>query len=114
MVNNNEFGGFIVSNNIISGKPIRYSFREKSTISQLNGWNFYSIDDDDVYINNSDNFTILNAESVLKIAPVIFEIFNAPYGTDLCWLYSEDVHIGFYDLTSDREVTIDEIVNKVN
>ena len=27
----------------------------------------------------------------------MYEIFNAPYGTDLFWVYEEDTHIGFYD-----------------
>lgn len=66
MINNNAYGGFIVSKNIILGKPIKYSFREKSNIAQLNGWNFYSAEDDEAYVNNADNFKVLNAESVLK------------------------------------------------
>ncbi|HHY72325.1 MAG TPA: DUF2185 domain-containing protein [Bacillus bacterium] len=108
---NSEYGGFVVSKNIIGGKPIRYSFREKSSIPQLNGWNFYSIDDDEEYVNNSNNFVILNAESISKISPVIFEIFEAPYGTDLCWLYEEGIHVGFYDLKVDKEVSINQILN---
>ena len=111
-INNNEYGGFVVSKNIVSGIPIRYSFREKSSILQLNGWNLYSINDDDEYINNSSNFVILSAESIYKLSTVVLEIFDAPYGTDLCWLYEEDVHIGFYDLVEDREITIDEILKK--
>jgi len=109
-INNSEYGGFVVSKNVISGVPIRYSFREKSSIQQLNGWNLYSMNDDDEYVNNSSNFVILSAESISKVAPVVLEIFDAPYGTDLCWLYEEGVHIGFYDLVADRETTIDEIL----
>ena len=30
MINNSDFGGFIVSNNILKGKPIRYTFRDQS------------------------------------------------------------------------------------
>ncbi|MBU3177793.1 DUF2185 domain-containing protein [Clostridium estertheticum] len=110
-INNNEYGGFVVSKNIVSGVPIRYSFREKSSILQLNGWNLYSINDDE-YINNSSNFVVLSAESIYKLSPIVLEIFDAPYGTDLCWLYEEDVHIGFYDLVEDRDITIDEILKK--
>ena len=109
-VNNDEYGGFIVSKNVISGSPIKYSFREKSEIPQLNGWNFYSDLDDETYISNSKNFLILNAESMFQIAPIMFELFYAPYGTDICWLYEENVHIGFYDLVKNRETTIEEIV----
>ncbi|PFD99986.1 hypothetical protein COE15_16000 [Bacillus cereus] len=110
--NNSEYGGFVVSKNILAGKPVRYSFREKGSIPQLNGWNLYSIDDTDEYVNHAENFIILNAESIFKIAPVMFEIFAAPYGTDLCWLYEEGVHIGFYDLVADKEVTINEVIKQ--
>jgi len=111
-INNDEYGGFIVSQNIISGNPIRYSFREKSEIPNLNGWNLYSEKDDETYISNSDNFIILSAESVFQIAPVILEIFHASYGTDLCWLYEEGIHVGFYDLKNDKETTISEILKE--
>lgn len=108
---NSEYGGFVVSKNIIGGKPIRYSFREKSSIPQLNGWNLFSVDDDDEYVNNPNNFIILNAESISKISSVILEIFDAPYGTDLCWLYEEGIHVGFYDLKMEEEVSINQILN---
>ena len=63
-------------------------------------------------MNNSDNFVVLSASSIFEIAPVMLEIFDAPYGTDICWLYEKDVHIGFYDLKEDRETTIEEILNR--
>lgn len=109
-INNSVYGGFIVSKNVMAGRPVRYSFREESSIQQLNGWNLFSIDDSQEYIDDSDNFVVLSAESIYKIAPVVLAIFDAPYGTDLCWLYEQGVHIGFYDLTADKEVTIDEIL----
>ena len=53
----------------------------------------------------------LGADSIYEIAPVMLEIFEAPYGTDLCWLYEEGVHVGFYDLIEERETTIEEILS---
>ena len=41
----------------------------------------------------------------------MLEIFEALYGTDLCWLYEEGVHVGFYDLIEERETTIEEILS---
>lgn len=111
MVNNEAYGGFIVSNNILSGVPIRYTFREKSSIKELNGWNLLSEKDDDEYLANAKNFTILNAESIYKIAPQLIEIFDAPYGTDLFWIYEQGVHTGFYDLVKERETSIEEILS---
>lgn len=111
-INNSDFGGFVVSNNICKGYPIKYSFREKSEIDTLNGWTLYSDMDDEAYVNAAANFTILNADSIVKLSSAILEIFTAPYGTDLCWLYENDVHIGFYDLKTDQEVTIYDIITK--
>lgn len=102
MINNSDFGGFIVSNNILEGKPIRYTFRDQSIIPPLNGWNLLSIEDDEEYLSDAANFKILGADSIYEIAPVMLEIFEAPYGTDLCWLYEEGVHVGFYDLVEER------------
>ena len=111
-IQNNDYGGFIVSKNIMNGEPIRYSYREESAIPQFNGWTLYSIKDDEQYVNNSDNFVVLSASSIFEIAPVMLEIFDAPYGTDICWLYEKGVHVGFYDLKEDRETTIEEILNR--
>lgn len=113
MKNKNEYyGGFIVSQNVINGVQIRYSYREKSSIPQLNGWNILSKIDDEDYISEPGNFSIISAEAMLKLAPVFLEIFDAPYGTDLFWKYEEDVHIGFYDLIGDCETNIERILNK--
>lgn len=109
-INNDAYGGFVVSKNIIEGKPVGYSFREESSIQQLNGWNLFAIDDTEEYVNDSNNLVILSAESICKIAPVMLELFDAPYGTDLCWLYEQGVHVGFYDLITDKEVGINDIL----
>lgn len=111
-INNDDYGGFIVSKSISEGYPVRYSYREESSIPALNGWTLYSIKDDEAYINEAENFVVLSGESILKVAPVLLEIFDAPYGTDLCWLYEENVHTGFYDLKDEREISIEEILNK--
>ncbi|MBC6295598.1 DUF2185 domain-containing protein [Listeria sp. FSL L7-1517] len=111
-INNSEYGGFVVSNNIISGQPVHFSYREKSAIPQLNGWTLYSIIDNQEYVSEASNFKILNAESLFRIVPVMAEIFSAPYGTDIEWLYEENVHIGFYDLVTEKTTTIETILNQ--
>lgn len=108
-LNSDAYGGFVISKNIQNGVPIRYSYREKSSIPQLNGWTLLSESDDDEYIRNPENFAIVSVQSIFKIAPALIEIFDAPYGTDLFWLYENGVHIGFYDLITEKEVTIEEI-----
>ena len=110
-INNDDFGGFMISKNIIENNiPLKYSFREESSIQQLNGWNLLSENDDDDYINDPNNFAIINATTLFKIAPLMQNIFNAPYGTDICWLYENNKHTGFYDLALEKETTIEKIV----
>ena len=107
-----DYGGFIVSKNVDSGRPILYTYREESSIPNLNGWTIFSCDDDQEYVEDSNNFVILGATSIYKIAPVMLEIFDAPYGTDLCWMYEDNVHVGFYDLVKNQDTTIEEILNR--
>lgn len=111
-INDSAFGGFIISKNVNKGRPIRYSYREESLVPQLNGWTLYSCDDDDDYVSNSNNFIVVGATTIYKLAPVMLEIFDAPYGTDLCWLYEKNTHVGFYDLSNDKDITIEEILKK--
>ena len=110
MINDSAYGGFIVSKNVNRGRPIRYSFREKSAYPELNGWTLYSFDDNQKYVEKPKNFIIIGATSMYKLAPVMLEIFDAPYGTDLCWIYEDNTHVGFYDLANDRDTTIEEIL----
>ncbi len=110
MDKNNAYGGFIISNNVLQGHPIRYTYREKSQIPQLNGWHVLSPEDDDEYIRDPKNFTIVSAETAFKISPLLLVLYDAPYGTDLFWLYEDSVPVGFYDLKRERETNIQEIL----
>lgn len=110
-----RYGGFMISKNVLKGIPVRYSYREKSSISELNGWTIYSANDDDEYVSNSNNFQIVGIETIMKVCPNLLGIFDAPYGTDLCWMYEKKLFkerfVGFYDLKKNKYVTIDEILN---
>lgn len=112
-INNRTYGGFIISKNITkNGEKIKYSYREESKIPELNGWTIYSTIDDEEYIRNSDNFEIINATTIYKIAPIMLNIFEAPYGTNLQWIYNENEPVTFYDIKSNKKVSIDDILKK--
>lgn len=112
-INDSAYGGFLISKNITrNGKKIRFTYREQSNVKELNGWNIYSIIDDEEYIKDPNNFEIASATTIYKIAPIMLELFDAPYGTDLKWIYKENVHIGFFDLKNNKEISIDEILKK--
>lgn len=109
MINNNEYGGFIVSKNILKGERIKYSYREKSDIKKLNGWTLYSEKDDDEYVMKAENFVILTAESLYNLSPTMLEIFEAPYGTNLCWIYDDKEFLYFYDLSNNKAYTLRQL-----
>lgn len=110
ILDNSYFGGFMVSKNVLNGIPIRYSYREKSSIKKLNGWTIMSEKDDDEYVCNPNNFVIVTAETLFGISSVMEQIYEAPYGTDLYWKYENNLHIGFYDLAREQDVTIEQIL----
>jgi len=110
-INNDAYGGLVVSKSILNGIPIKYTYREKSSIKQFNGWTLYSEADDDEYVNNAENFVVLSAQSIFLIAPIMIEIYDAPYGTNLIWTYREGLLVGFYNLNDDNEIIMEETVD---
>ena len=42
----------------------------------------------------------------------MLEIFEAPYGTNLKWIYRENIHVGLFDLKNNKETSIKEIITK--
>ena len=110
-IEDGNYGGFIISKNVWNGVKIGYSYREKSAKAELNGWIIYSIQDDDAYVEDAGNFLIINATSMYQVDSLMLKIFDAPYGTDLCWQYnSKGDFIGFYDLVHNKNVTIKDIL----
>lgn len=106
-VDNIQFGGFIISKNItINGAKAKWIFRQKSSISQCNGWNIYSENDDQNYISDPNNFEIVSAETVSIFVPEVLKIYNLPYGTDLTLKYNNGVFVGFVDTKTGTDISI--------
>lgn len=112
MIDNSMYGGFVVAKSVLSGTRIRYTYREKSRIPQLNGWHVLSETDTDEYVKDPKNFEVVSAETLFRICPQFSMIFHAPYGTDLFWVYTQGVHTGYYDLRRDCDTTIAEILRE--
>ena len=104
-IDNNYFGGFVISKNITkNGMKAKRIFRKESSIAQCNGWNIYSENDDQEYIGNPSNFEIVTAETVVRFIPEILNIFNAPYGTSLSVKSNNGVFAGFVDEKTGKDV----------
>lgn len=111
-MNDIAYGGFIVSKNVLKGMPIRYTYREKSNLPQCNGWTILSQKDDEDFIRDPTNFEIVSASTIATCNPLMLELVECPYGTDLMWVYNKGVLVGFYDLASKCEVTLKELLKK--
>ncbi len=112
-IDDSLYGGFMISKNVTQKvKKIKYTYREQSSIPNLNGWNIYSEIDDDNYVSDPNNFEIVGASTINNIAPEMLEIFNAPYGTDIMWEYQGNVHTGYFDLKKDKSISVKEILKK--
>lgn len=105
-IDDSAFGGFVVSNNVLAGVPARYAFREPSEVAALNGWTVYSDADDDAYVSDPGNFTVVTASTLARLSPAVVDVFDAPYGTDIALLYDDEGHFaGYWDNEGEREVT---------
>lgn len=89
-INDNAYGGFVISKNVNKGRPIRYSYREESSLPQLNGWTIYSCDDSDEYVSNSKNFVVVGASTVYKLAPVMLK-YSMPH--------MAQIYVGYMKIT---------------
>lgn len=108
-IDNSLFGGFIISKNITrNGVKAKWIFRQESLISQCNGWNIYSENDDQQYISNPNNFEIVSAETISKFIPELLKIYNLPYGTDLTLKYNNGVLTGFVDTKTGKDISLNE------
>lgn len=77
-------GGCIVSNNILNGKgTLKWLLREESVDKNDNGWRFLSDIDDEKFINNPDNLTVCDFNTVAEIEPAIIGVYLMPVGSDL-------------------------------
>lgn len=107
------YGGFMVSKRVLEGAPIGYTFREQMAHRELNGWIVYSVQDDDAYVADPANFQVVTASTLFSAWPLsraLLEVFDAPYETDLGWVYEQGALTGFWDMSHDRAIGREEIL----
>lgn len=97
-------GGCIVSKRILSGEsPVKWMFREKSVNEIDNGWRFFSSMDDDDYVNNVNNLTVCDFNTVANIEPLVLGYYTFPVGSDL-QLAGENGKTVMYDNNTGEKV----------
>lgn len=77
-------GGSVVSRRVIEGEtPVKWLFRERSLNDSDNGWRFIGADDDQAYVDDPVNMTVVDWNAVATVEPAILPTLTMPVGTDL-------------------------------
>ncbi len=91
-------GASIISKNVLERRaPLRWAFREEGVDAVDNGWRFLSAIDDDTYINDPANLTVVSFDTVVDIEPAVLPVLYLPVGTDLTIVRDENGRIELLD-----------------
>lgn len=78
----NGAGGSVVSKSLLEGKSkLKWLFREDSGLG--NGWVAFGDSDSQEYVNNVENMTVVDFNTLANIEPAVLNVFFMPVGTDL-------------------------------
>jgi hypothetical protein len=80
----NEMGACIATDMItVEGSKVGYMYREAPFDKADSGWRFFSGTEDQDYIDNADNSTIYNVNTIANYDPSIIPYLELPCGTEL-------------------------------
>lgn len=76
-------GGCVASDRItVEGHPVRFMYRVPPTYPEDSGWIFMSeINEDDEYVNNTDNFAVYDVNTIANYDPTILPFVDSPVGS---------------------------------
>ena len=75
-------GGMIISKSVLNGEqPLKWLFRDEAPYGS--GWVAFGAGDDDEYVNNADNLTIIDFNELIEMEPAAYNVYHMPVGTEL-------------------------------
>jgi len=76
--------GYIIASNkvAIDKEIVGWMYREEATDETDSGWRVFSGYEDEEYANNSDNFGIYDAETIINIDKTIEVLLDSPIGSE--------------------------------
>lgn len=105
-----NMGGSIITRNIFEkGKNILWCIKNEPVNELDNGWRFFSEDDTDEYLANSDNMLVCDWGTVFEIEPLVSLIFDFPVGTELILEYYDGLKKRFIDAKTGEIIDFDLI-----
>jgi hypothetical protein len=92
--------GYVIASNevMLLSKPIGYFYREEPDEEKDSGWRFFSGEETEEYMEESKNFAMYNAKTIIEKDPMIVEYFGREYPV----AFERDVVTGkFVEIESD-------------
>ena len=104
-----DYGIFILTERVNSGEPVRFCWRQEPDDEVgTNGWSLFSGNESE---EDMGSLVMVGIMDIERLAPTMKDVFDAPVGTELGWLYDDaGNHIGFHDMAKDKDVTVEEIL----
>ena len=80
-------GSCIVTKSILNGETkFRLLFREEPLNNIDTGWMAFGDSDNDDYVNDPKNLTVVDLNTLINIEPTILNVYEMPIGTDLIFI----------------------------
>ena len=80
----NKKGSCIASDKItVDGQKIGYMYRENFSNESDSGWRFFTGNEDEIYLNNSDNFSIFDLNTICNYDESIIPYLDMQIGIKL-------------------------------
>ena len=97
-------GSCIVTKSILNGETkFRWLFREEPLDNIDTGWMAFGDSDNDDYVNDPKNLTVVDLNTLINIEPTILNVYEMPVGTDLIFI-EEDGEKYFINAKTNEQI----------
>ena len=97
-------GSCIVTKSILNGETkFRWLFREEPLNNIDTGWMAFGDSDNDDYVNDPKNLTVVDLNTLINIEPTILNVYEMPVGTDLIFI-EEDGEKYFINAKTNEQI----------
>lgn len=97
-------GSCIVTKSILNGETkFRWLFREEPLNNIDTGWMAFGDSDNDEYVNDPKNLTVVDLNTLINIEPTILNVYEMPIGTDLIFI-EEDGEKYFINAKTNEQI----------
>jgi len=75
------YGACIASNHILEGKPVGFMYRDQPEYGNSSGWFFFSGEESQDYVDDPNNLSLYDVNTIANYDPSIVVFLDAPVGS---------------------------------